>query len=502
MQTPRRMCSIHQVVELVPSDRSARYTSLRWWRGLAMSLLLYLSATPVFADLSPGAVWVANKTVDSVSTYAIAADGTLSPVSEASAGTTPVALAVHPSGVFAYGLNNASLPIPDLSVYQIDPTNHALTELARVRACNNPNWLAVHPHGRTLYFTCNGFAQELPNVALNALAWVSIDPVTGGPTIDPVTGGPAVNTIYAGGTRPAEGAVHDSGRYLVLANYLSDLLAVFGLDPDTDAPTLLASVPIGDRPDAVDGPVSLAFDASGTRLFAALYDARQLWVGNFDATTGALTEAAKVSTQGFPTAVRGHPTNAAVVYVTMNSVQDAMTGEVGIYTLETGLLMWVNTVPTGGASTQAIALHRTGQFAYVANHYALDRHTSGNLAMYAVDAATGNLTPIGLGNIATSGFATTVITSNPVADQARQDLLARAATDARFGVPLFGSFAEDLTGEVLAMPGFEIRWLVFRVTGDRFGVIFHATSTSDLLQRWTLMFVDEQPTPEGWVPAF
>ena len=229
-----------------------------------------------------------------------------------------------------------------------------------------------------------------------------------------------------------------------------------------------------------------------------------MWVYTFDATTGALTEAAKVSTQGFPTAVRGHPTNAAVVYVTMNSFQDAMTGEVGIYTLETGLPMWVNTVPTGGASTQAIALHRTGQFAYVANHFALDRFSSGNLAMYAVDAVTGNLTPIGLGNIANSGFATTVIISNPVADQARQDLLARAATDARFVVPLFGRFAEDLTGEVLAMPGFEIRWLVFQVTGDRFGVIFHATSTSDLLQRWTLMVEPDtgQPTPEGWVPAF
>jgi hypothetical protein len=88
----------------------------------------------------------------------------------------------------------------------------------------------------------------------------------------------------------------------------------------------------------------------------------------------------------------------------------------------------------------------------------------------------------------------------PLADQARQNLLKRASTDLRFGAPLFGTFAEDLTGATLGVPGFELRWLVFQVTGNCFKVV-QATSTSNLLQRWTNVVDLDSGTLTGWVRA-
>jgi hypothetical protein len=76
-----------------------------------------------------------------------------------------------------------------------------------------------------------------------------------------------------------------------------------------------------------------------------------------------------------------------------------------------------------------------------------------------------------------------------------------ASLDPRLGAPLLGTFAEDLTGKSFGVPGFEVRWLVFQVTGNRFGIIVHATSTSDLSQRWTNVLDPDTGMLTGWVPA-
>jgi 6-phosphogluconolactonase (cycloisomerase 2 family) len=459
--------------------------SQRCLRGLAITLLLLSQATAVLAVLPPSAVWVPTEASDDVVTYTTAADGTLEESGRATAGTTPAAFKPHPNGLWGYGVNISSL---NFSMYNIDTTTHALTELGRARACSDPNWIGVHPHGHTLYFTCHGFAKELPNVALEAVGWATINAFSGVPSV--------VNYIYAGGTAPGEGAIHPSGAFLVLPNRLSANLAVFYLDPNDGTPTLLTTVP------TAAGPVSVAFDRSGGLLYAALYDARQLWAFRFDASTGTLTVGAKLSLAGYPTSVQVHSTGR-FLYLARNSAADAMTGEAAIYALDTaGMPTWVNTVPTGGDSAEAIALERTGRFAYVAHHFAADGFHGGNVAMEAVDGATGELTPLGLGNISTGGFPMTILTSNPVADQARQDILARAASYAEVVVaPLFGTFGEDVSGAILGVSGYEVRWLFFLLTDNSLGLIVHATSTSDLLQRWTSVVDMATWTLTGWVPA-
>jgi DNA-binding beta-propeller fold protein YncE len=319
----------------------------------------------------------------------------------------------------------------DLSLYTVDDTTHGLTEVGRVGVGIDPHSLGVHPNGRTLYTTHHGFAPELVGVAYNAIWRYSLDGA-GVPTF--------VEAIETGGTNPAELAIHPSGAFLVLANRFSANLSVFQIDP----------------------------------------------------STGALTEIGQASTTGFPSSVRVAPSGAHL-FVANDIINDSI--ETFAIDAATGLLVWAGRVPTGGKGSHAIAVDAFGRYLYVGSHFDRDGYHSGPVATYAIDAATGLLTPRGLET--PGGFPTAVLTSNPVADQARQDLLARAAADARFGAPLFGTAGVDL----LWQPGYALRWLGFQFAGDRLVVIFQATLTSDPTQRWT-DFVDPDTGVEtGWVPA-
>ena len=59
--------------------------------------------------------------------------------------------------------------------------------------------------------------------------------------------------------------------------------------------------------------------------------------------------------------------------------------------------------------------------------------------------------------------------------QARRDLTARAAADARFGAVVEGSFGLDAGWD----PAWELRWLEFEFAGQRRVRLFHATHTSN-----------------------
>jgi YVTN family beta-propeller protein len=90
----------------------------------------------------------------SVSMYRTNADGSLTStgtIAEALVGTW--AVAVHPSGKFAY-VTNAGLS-NTISMYTIDATTGALTSTGNV-AAGNPGSVAVHPSGKFAYVTNAG----------------------------------------------------------------------------------------------------------------------------------------------------------------------------------------------------------------------------------------------------------------------------------------------------------------------------------------------------------
>ena len=90
----------------------------------------------------------------------------------------------------------------------------------------------------------------------------------------------------------------------------------------------------------------------------------------------------------YPQSVAVDPTGK-FAYVANAGCAPAFTGSVSIYTINaaTGALQPIGTVKAG-TSSQSVAVHPSGNFAYVANG-------SGNISLYTVDPTTGLLTPKG-----------------------------------------------------------------------------------------------------------
>jgi hypothetical protein len=61
-------------------------------------------------------------------------------------------------------------------------------------------------------------------------------------------------------------------------------------------------------------------------------------------------------------------------------------------------------------------------------------------------------------------------TSTDYDDQARRDMIARAAQDSRFGLPIPSTFGSNLEW----IPDFELRWMAFNVVGNRTAFVYQA----------------------------
>src|SRR5215468_5609610 len=99
--------------------------------GLVLLFLgLFVVCTPLQAQAT-GFAYVANTLSNAVSVYSIdATTGALTQVSVAATGSMPTSVAIDPSSRFAYVANGAeNSGIPSISAYTIDPTTGILTEV-------------------------------------------------------------------------------------------------------------------------------------------------------------------------------------------------------------------------------------------------------------------------------------------------------------------------------------------------------------------------------------
>lgn len=93
--------------------------------------------------------YVANSNSNNVSMYTInPTTGALEPIGTVSAGTSPVSVAVDPSGKFVYVANKGS---NNISVYTINPTTGTLLPMGTVVAGTSPTSVAVAPSGKFAY---------------------------------------------------------------------------------------------------------------------------------------------------------------------------------------------------------------------------------------------------------------------------------------------------------------------------------------------------------------
>jgi 6-phosphogluconolactonase len=123
-------------------------------------------------DPSGKFAYVTNSNSNDVSMYTINSDtGFLTSMGPIAAGTDPISVAVDPTGKFVYVANSGS---NDVSMYTINTASGALTFMGTIPAGSSPSSVAIHPSGKRAYVTNSGS---------NDVSMYSIDSATGGLTL-------------------------------------------------------------------------------------------------------------------------------------------------------------------------------------------------------------------------------------------------------------------------------------------------------------------------------
>lgn len=232
---------------------------------------------------------VANYGSGSVGVLPIGADGRLAGPSQVvqhhGAGPDPKrqkgphahSVNLDPSGRLAFV---ADLGLDKVMVYRFDPSLGTLTPHDPPAACvtpgAGPRHLAFHPTGQFAYVinelasTVTAFAYDAPRGVLRELQTVS--------TLPP--------DFVAGKNTTAEVRVHPSGRFLYGSNRGHDSIAVFAVDTATGLLAAVAHEPTQGR-----APRHFAIDPAGAYLLAANQDSNNLVVFRIDSQTGRLKPA-------------------------------------------------------------------------------------------------------------------------------------------------------------------------------------------------------------------
>ena len=287
--------------------------------------------TPYSVTFAPSGkfAYVANHG-GTVSAYAFnATTGALTLVGTVTAGSLPSSVTVDPSGKFAYVANWGT---GDVSAYNIDASTGALVQIpcGGGAGCNGANYKAeyglysvlVDPSGKFVYVTGDRYVSAYSiNAGTGALT--SLGPVrnrtnsksiamtkgttavvytpkaayvanSGDASVSQYTIGtsgaltPMATPTVAAGSSPRSVTVDLLGRFAYVANFSSDNVSAYSIDPVTRALSPVIGSPFA----AGTSPTAVTIDSSGRFLYVSNYG----WPGSgtvsayaIDATSGALT---------------------------------------------------------------------------------------------------------------------------------------------------------------------------------------------------------------------
>ncbi len=258
-------------------------------------------------------------------------------------------------------------------VLLLDRETGALSPIGEIDGGSNPSFLASDPEHRYLYAANEGSSE---------VAAFSIDQASGELTF--------LNRVGSQGSGPAHVSVDASGSFVLAANYGSGHVASFGIGSDGSLDDGSVSVQY-----AGENAHLIRHDPYNGVVYVPCLGSDYVNVFALDAGTGALAALGgaelELAAGSGPRHLELHPT-LPVAYV-INEIGDSI---VVAERTPNGPLLELQTVPTlpGGADPDANAcadIHVTpdGRWLYGSNR----GHNS--LAIYAVDEATGQLTPVG-----------------------------------------------------------------------------------------------------------
>lgn len=273
--------------------------------------------------------------------------------------------------------------------YRFDAATGGLIPLGLAAETANPSFLALHPSRRFVYAANEiGNYQSQKSGAVSAFA---IERRTGKLTF--------LNTVASRGADPCYLVVDKTGKNLLVANYSGGSVAVFRLLEDGrlgEVSAFVQHVGSSVNPARQREPHAHSINLSPDNHFAIAADLGldQLLVYRFDATRGSLaanTPAfARVKPGAGPRHFAFHP-SGKFAYV-INEMQSTVTAFA--YDAAGGVLRELQTISTlpedfaGENYTAEVQVHPSGKFLYGSNR----GHDS--VAVFAIDAARGTLTPI------------------------------------------------------------------------------------------------------------
>jgi len=241
---------------------------------------------------------VANYGGGSVAVLPVAADGKLGPASafvqhpteggDPQKPNRPHAHSIDMDATNRYALV-ADLGLDRVYVYRLTPEGQLAANdppFARLEAGAGPRHVALHPSGAYAYvlnethMTVDAFAFDKARGALDHRQKLSALPA-----------GVAVAPGFSG----AEILVHPSGRFLYSSNRGHDTLAVFAIDKDKGTLTLVEHVPTGGQT-----PRGFGIDPSGRWLLAGNQRSDTVSVFRIDPSTGRLADTAQSVEVGAP----------------------------------------------------------------------------------------------------------------------------------------------------------------------------------------------------------
>ncbi len=271
--------------------------------------------------------------------------------------------------------------------YRVDPRTGAWRPAGATDAGPNPSFLALHPRGRVLYAVNE--VEQYEGAASGAVSAFAVDPATGDLSL--------LGRRATGGGAPCYVSVDRAGRFALVANYVGGSVAAFPLGADGalgTTPQLLRHAGSGPRADRQEKPHahSIVPDPSDRFALSADLGTDQILVYALGGGAAPLAPASSVSLRpgAGPRHLAFHPAGR-FVYVT-----DELDSTVGVFRFDphTGALAPVQTVPAvsepgaGERFTADLHFAPSGRFLYASVR------GEDVLAVFAVDQATGALTPV------------------------------------------------------------------------------------------------------------
>jgi DNA-binding beta-propeller fold protein YncE len=277
---------------------------------------------------------------------------------------------------YAYVTNGQSSTV---SMYSI-PNSGILAPLSTPTVATgiNPTVMTINSAGTFAYAVNNNSKT------------VSMYSIPGSGILAPIGTGTPVGTDV----NPQGMAINPAGTFAYVTNRDSDSVWMYSISSGILAPLTPKIIPTG------AGPLGIAINPAGTFLYVANINAPSVQTFSINAGTGQLTA---VNTIAFffpsnPSAIAINPAGTFAYVVNTSLAQVAM------YSINagTGLLTALApaTISTGAITAEpvAIAINPAGTFLYVVNQDNVDGKT---VAMYSINAGTGQLTALTPATIAT-----------------------------------------------------------------------------------------------------